>query len=409
MADHLTTDYPATERTTAMRMRERMSYDRDQAHAILDEAWHCTLSFTADGEPRALPTLLVRIGETVYVHGSTGSRPLLAAGHSSLRVCLSVTHLDGLVLGRSQFHHSANYRSVVAHGVATLVTDEATKRAVLTALVEKIGVGRAADSRPPSAKELAQTAVLALPLTEVSVRTRAGGVKDEPEDLSLPHWAGVLPLTVTHGRPLPDAGVSTPVPGYLAANPWLEPAVMRGKHVVLQPLEAGHAGELFAALDDEEVWRHLPHRRPRDAGEMGGLLQSILDRRDRVAWVQRCARTEALLGTTSMLPDEPFSGLEIGGTMLARRAWRTGVNTEAKLMLLERAFDVLGARRVTWQTDVRNERSQRAIERLGAVYEGTLRANRMRNDGTPRDSKLYSMLVQEWPKAQSMLRARLQD
>src|SRR5688572_23312443 len=97
--------YPMTERTTATRMRERMSYDRALAHAILDEAWHCTLSFTADGEPRALPTLIVRIDDTVYVHGSTGSRPLLAASGEGLRVCLSVTHLDGLVLARSQFHH----------------------------------------------------------------------------------------------------------------------------------------------------------------------------------------------------------------------------------------------------------------------------------------------------------------
>src|SRR5687768_16549773 len=140
--------YPMTERTTAMRMRDRMSYDREAAHAILDEAWHCTLTFTVDGEPRALPTLIVRIGETVYVHGSTGSRPLLAASTGDLRVCLSVTHLDGLVLARSQFHHSANYRSLVAHGIATPVTDEATKREVLTALVEKIGEGRSVQSRP---------------------------------------------------------------------------------------------------------------------------------------------------------------------------------------------------------------------------------------------------------------------
>src|SRR5215207_2671818 len=116
--------YPMTERTMASRMRERMSYDRDEAHAILDEAWHCTLSFTVDGEPRALPTLIVRVGDTVYVHGSSGSRPLLAAAGGGLRVCLSVTHLDALILARSQFHHSANYRSLVAHGIATPVTEE---------------------------------------------------------------------------------------------------------------------------------------------------------------------------------------------------------------------------------------------------------------------------------------------
>ncbi|GIH10938.1 hypothetical protein Rhe02_90050 [Rhizocola hellebori] len=401
--------YPMTERTTAMRMRERMSYDRDLAHQILDEAWHCTLSFTVDGEPRALPTLIVRIGETVYVHGSTGSRPLLAASSAGLRVCLSVTHLDGLVLARSQFHHSANYRSLVAHGIATPVTDETTKLEVLAALVEKLGAGRSAHTRPPNTKELAQTAVLALTLTEVSVRSRVGGVNDDEEDLGLPYWAGVVPLKLHAGRPQPAAGVTAPRPGYLAASPWFEPVVMRGKHVVLEPLEMSHSDELFDALDDEEVWPYIPYARPRERAGMTPFIATILANPGRVAWVQRCAKTDALLGTTSYFPDEAFQSLEIGGTMLARKAWRSGVNTEAKLMLLERAFEVLGAQRVSWQTDVRNLRSQQAIERLGATREGTLRGNRFRNDGTRRDSALFSMIAQEWPKAQSSLRSRLRD
>src|SRR5262245_8869262 len=199
--------YPITGRTTATRLRERMSYDRALAHAILDEAWHCTLSFVADGEPRALPTLFVRIGETVYVHGSTGSRPLLAARHG-LPVCFTVTHIDALVLARSQFHHSANYRSVVAHGVATPVIDEAEKARVLNALIDKTGPGRSAHTRPANAKELAQTTVLALPLTEVSVKVRAHGVVDDEEDLDLPYWAGIVPLTTTRGLPVNAEGVT---------------------------------------------------------------------------------------------------------------------------------------------------------------------------------------------------------
>jgi RimJ/RimL family protein N-acetyltransferase/nitroimidazol reductase NimA-like FMN-containing flavoprotein (pyridoxamine 5'-phosphate oxidase superfamily) len=390
-------------------MRDRMSYDRDLAHAILDEAWHCTLSFTVDGEPRALPTLIVRIGETVYVHGSTGSRPLLAASGAGLRVCMSVTHLDALVLARTQFHHSASYRSLVAHGIATPVTDEATKREVLTALMEKIGTGRAQDSRAPNARELAQTAVLAIPLTEVSVRARGSQVNDDEEDLSLPHWAGFIPLTLRSGRPVPAPGVTVPLPGYLSASPWLEPAVMRGKHVVLEPLEMSHSDELLEALGDDEVWRYTPFVRPQTREEMASVLSAILGEAGRVAWVQRCALSGSLLGTTSVCPDERFKSLEIGGTMLARKAWRTGVNTEAKLMLLERAFDLLGAQRVSWQADVLNVRSQQAIERLGATREGTLRANRFRNDGSPRDSAVYSMVAQEWPKAQSTLRSRLED
>lgn len=210
------TSFERTPRTVSLRERDRMSYDRAAAHAILDEAWHCTLSFMVDGEPRALPTLHVRVAETVYVHGSTGSRPYLAARSTGLPVCLSVTHLDGLILARSQFHHSANYRSVVAHGVATLVTDPAAKTSVLHALVEKIGAGRAGETRPPNEKELAQTSVLALPLTEVSVRTRTGGVNDDPEDLDLPYWAGVVPLRVVAGPVTPDNGVTLPTPPYLS-------------------------------------------------------------------------------------------------------------------------------------------------------------------------------------------------
>src|SRR6266508_1107147 len=151
--------YQKTERTTALRERGRMSYDADAVHGILDEAYFCHLGFAADGEPRILPTLHVRVDDTLYIHGSTGSRPLLAARHGALRVCVTVTLLDGLVFGRSQFHHSANYRSVVAHGLARLVTEDAEKRRAFTALVDKAAPGRAADSRPPDAKELAQTAV----------------------------------------------------------------------------------------------------------------------------------------------------------------------------------------------------------------------------------------------------------
>lgn len=213
------TTFPASHRTRATRTRDRMSYDRDAVHAVLDEAWTCHLSFVVDGEPRVLPTLHVRIDDTLYVHGSTGSRPLRgAAREDGLRVCIAVTLLDGLVYGRSQFHHSANYRSVVAHGMARTVTDPDEKLRVLTALVERTGAGRSADSRPPTRKELAETAVLALPLEEVSLRRRTGGVRDEPEDLALPHWAGVVPLTLVAGEPLADDGVTAEVPRYLTAR-----------------------------------------------------------------------------------------------------------------------------------------------------------------------------------------------
>jgi uncharacterized protein len=211
--------YAITPRTTATRLRERMTYDTELVHSVLDEAWFCHLSFVVDGEPRVLPTLHVRIDNVLYVHGSTGSRPLLGATRSreeGLPVCVAVTLIDGLVLARSQFHHSANYRSVVAHGRATTVTDPAVKSAVLTALVEKIAAGRAADTRPPTVKELAQTTVLALPLVEVAAKVRNGPVGDDPEDYALPHWAGIVPLRIVYDEPQPDTGV-TEAPEYLRA------------------------------------------------------------------------------------------------------------------------------------------------------------------------------------------------
>jgi RimJ/RimL family protein N-acetyltransferase/nitroimidazol reductase NimA-like FMN-containing flavoprotein (pyridoxamine 5'-phosphate oxidase superfamily) len=405
-------DYERTARSTATRLRDRVSYERATAHAIFDEAYHCHLSFVVDGEPRMLPTLHVRIGDVLYLHGSTGSGPLLAA-RTGLPVCVAVTHLDGIVYARSQFHHSANYRSVVAHGSATLVTGEDEKRRVLTALVEKVGAGRSADTRPPSRRELAETAVLALPLREVSVKARDGGPVDEPEDYPLPYWAGVVPLRLTPGPAIPDAGMTRPVPTYLppARSAWLQPAVLAGSLVRLEPLAMSHVDDLFRALDDPEVWHHLSTARPADPAALSAAVAAALadaEHGQRVPWVQRHAGTGEVIGTTSYhLTDPENRSLAIGYTWLGRPWWRSGINTEAKLLLLERAFGTLGAVRVSWFTDERNDRSQRAIERLGATREGILRSHRRRPDGTWRDSVLYSMTTDDWPAARERLAARL--
>lgn len=195
--------YTPTDRTIPTRSAQKASYDRDLVHAILDEGYVCHLGFVRDGAPVVLPTLYGRVGETLYVHGSTGSRPLRMTGQADpgLPVCLTVTHVDGLVLARSAFHHSINYRSVVVHGVAYDVTDPQEKLDALDALVDHVVPGRAADSRPANKKELAATAVIRLDLNEVSAKTRTGGVNEEPEDLALPHWAGVLPLRKGYGTP----------------------------------------------------------------------------------------------------------------------------------------------------------------------------------------------------------------
>ncbi|MFF5969203.1 pyridoxamine 5'-phosphate oxidase family protein [Streptomyces collinus] len=215
------TGYTPTDRTVPTRSPDRASYDKGLVHAILDEAYVCHLGFVRDGAPVVLPTLYARVGERLYVHGSTGSRPLRAAGQADpgLEVCLTVTHVDGLVLARSAFHHSINYRSVVVHGVARDVTDPDEKRQALDALVDHVVPGRSADSRPANKKELAATAVIRLDLDEVSAKLRTGGVNDEPEDLALPHWAGVVPVRRTYGTPVADPGLApgTELPGYLGA------------------------------------------------------------------------------------------------------------------------------------------------------------------------------------------------
>ncbi|MDT3399296.1 pyridoxamine 5'-phosphate oxidase family protein [Streptomyces sp. B1866] len=211
--------YEPTGRTVPARSRERASYDRALVHAILDEGYVCHLGFVRDGAPVVLPTLYARDGERLFVHGSTGSRPLREAGRAEagLPVCLTVTHVDGLVLARSAFHHSVNYRSVVVHGAARQVTDPAERAAALSALVDHVLPGRSADSRPANGRELAATAVLCLDLAEVSAKLRAGGPNDDPEDLALPYWSGVLPVAPAYGTPVPadDLAPGIPVPGYL--------------------------------------------------------------------------------------------------------------------------------------------------------------------------------------------------
>ncbi|KOU95669.1 pyridoxamine 5'-phosphate oxidase family protein [Streptomyces sp. XY533] len=213
--------YEPNDRTVPTRSRDRARYDRDTVHAILDEAYVCHLGFVRDGAPVVLPTLFARVGESLYMHGSTGSRPLLAAGRTDpgLPVCVTVTHVDGLVLARSAFHHSLNYRSVVVHGTARQVTDEDECRTALDAMIDAVAPGRSGDVRPANAKELAATAVIRVDLDEVSAKLRTGPSSDDAEDLGLPHWAGVVPVGRVYGTPVPaadlDPGIA--VPDYLTA------------------------------------------------------------------------------------------------------------------------------------------------------------------------------------------------
>jgi nitroimidazol reductase NimA-like FMN-containing flavoprotein (pyridoxamine 5'-phosphate oxidase superfamily) len=203
--------YQPTDRTSLRRLPERARYETETVHSILDEGFICHVAFVVDGQPYALPTGYARIGEMLYLHGSTGSRLGL---RPKMDVCVTVTLLDGIVLARSAFHHSFQYRSVMVLGRTQLVTDVGEKEAALDALVEHFMPGRTADARAGSRRELSATAVLAVPLEEVSAKVRTGDPKDDEEDYDLPVWAGILPLTLTPGDPVPDSrlepGIAVP-------------------------------------------------------------------------------------------------------------------------------------------------------------------------------------------------------
>lgn len=216
--------YPVTARTTPTRHKERVSYDRAAVHAVLDEAVLCHVGFVVDGEPVVLPQLHARVGDRLYLHGSTGARALRAARDGGLPVCVTVTLVDGLVLARSAFNHSINYRSVVIHGTASEVIDEADKQAALAALVNAVVPGRSAAVRGPSRKELAATTVLRLDLEHVSIKARTGPPGDDEADLDLPYWAGVLPVSTSAGvpQPAPNLSPSIATPDHVSA--WRRPA-----------------------------------------------------------------------------------------------------------------------------------------------------------------------------------------
>ena len=191
-----------SERTRARRLPRRAAYDRATIDAILDEGLVCHLAFSADGQPYAIPTAYARIGAHLYVHGSTASRMLRTAAGAP--VCLTVTLLDGLVLARSAFHHSMNYRSVVVLGAAEEVVDEAERLAAMRALVERVAPGRWDETRPPRSLSNTPTTILRLAIAECSAKIRTGPPIDDEEDLALPCWAGVIPLALTPGPPVAD-------------------------------------------------------------------------------------------------------------------------------------------------------------------------------------------------------------
>ena len=205
-------------RTTLRRLPQRGSYERATIDAILDEALWCHVGFVADGQPFVIPTIHARIGERLYLHGSAASR-MLRTLDDGVPACVTVSLLDGLVLARSAFHHSLNYRSVVLLGRAQPVDEPGEKQAALRAIVEHVCPRRSDDVRGPSETELRATSVLRLPIDEASAKVRSGPPLDDEEDYGLPCWAGVLPLRLVSGEPQPDPRLpgGVPLPEYVAA------------------------------------------------------------------------------------------------------------------------------------------------------------------------------------------------
>ena len=211
---NLNSNNAPTPRTRIVREPQRAVYDRDAVNQILDEAFLCHVGFAVEGQPYVIPTSYGRDGDTLYIHGSAASR-MLRNLDKGIPVCITVTLLDGLVLARSVFNHSMNYRSVVVLGTATLVDDPAEKLAALRALSEHIIPQRWDDSRQPNEKELKATSVLRLPITEFSAKVRVGPAVDDEEDYSFPTWAGVIPLDVTVGAAIRDDRCEQELPAYL--------------------------------------------------------------------------------------------------------------------------------------------------------------------------------------------------
>jgi nitroimidazol reductase NimA-like FMN-containing flavoprotein (pyridoxamine 5'-phosphate oxidase superfamily) len=209
-------DFPRTPATTVRRLAQRGRHDRALIYSILDEALVCHVGFEWQGQPFVIPTIHVRLDDRLYIHGSPASRMLRAVGGGA-RACVTVTLLDGLVLARSAFHHSMNYRSVVILACGRQVEDEIEKKQALHALVEHVVPGRSAEARPPSPGELQATTLIRFPIQEASAKVRSGPPLDDAADMDLPVWAGVVPLELKAGSPVGDPAQSParPPPAYV--------------------------------------------------------------------------------------------------------------------------------------------------------------------------------------------------
>ncbi|MBT0570289.1 pyridoxamine 5'-phosphate oxidase family protein [Curvibacter sp. CHRR-16] len=204
---------PPSDRTRIRRVAENACYDRDTLYAIVDAAYVCHVAFADDKGTHCIPTACWREGDHLYIHGSNGGRLIKLLG-KGVQACVTITHIDGLVLARSAFNHSMNYRSAMVYGRFEAVAEEG-KAPALDAFMHHIAPGREHHARPGNAKELAATTVMRISLNEAACKVRSGGPNDDEEDMHLSVWAGVLPLVQQHGAPVPDVHNPQPAPDYV--------------------------------------------------------------------------------------------------------------------------------------------------------------------------------------------------
>ncbi len=211
------TAFAVSRRNRVLRLAKRAAYDRDAVYAVVDAALVCHVGYAIDGQPYVIPTLHARAGDTILLHGHGSARTLLHAGAGN-PICVAVTHVDGLVLARSIFNHSINYRSATLYGIGRLLTDRDEKMDALFRFSEKLLPGRWDDVRPLAEQEFKATAIVAMEVEDAAAKVRAGMPKDEPEDLGFPTWAGVVPMRQVLDAPVADdhTPAGAPIPGYLA-------------------------------------------------------------------------------------------------------------------------------------------------------------------------------------------------
>ena len=218
-----TPDSSPSARTQVRRIADRARYDQETVHRIIDAAWHCHVAFASTGSVHCIPTACWRENDRLYIHGSNGSR-LLKALADGIQACVSITHIDGLVLARSAFHHSMNYRSVVIYGQFERIPEE-YKASALERFMQRVGAGREHEVRPPDPTELAATTILYIPTTEAAAKIRVGGPHDDEADLTRPVWSGVLPMRIQQCEPVREADSTIEAPGYVRS--WPQPRAAR--------------------------------------------------------------------------------------------------------------------------------------------------------------------------------------